>query len=162
MTHVPHPDFTACECRSALAGAEGGQYVRGVVVEHQGETALLPTGLVGAWRTYDLPRRGPDGVVGYSTGGHFLDPDFTPWRPSDTCVYEAPAFVAPRGDGAKINPTIEPLIGLSLPEMTDDDKRVAQAHAAVKAAVEGLNGAREVEEAIKEAIEILQAGLGEP
>lgn len=93
-----------------------GEYVRGIVVNRDGQKKLMPTALVGKWSSRDLPCRRDDGTVTY--GYHvkkirFPDGDSS-WQPSTSCIWEHPDFSPPaavhRGD-----PTTMPEIDLSDP-----------------------------------------------
>lgn len=96
------------------------QYVRGVVVEHNGERKLRPIALVGKWSDRDLPHRLPNGEVRYPyhankivNGG--LD---AAWRPNVI-------FEQKDATGAYNRPVIDPRvlkpIDLSLGEVTAEE-----------------------------------------
>jgi hypothetical protein len=104
-----------------------GQYVRGVVVNHEGKHCLQPTALVGNWRPVDLPRRDATGDVAYSTGGHFFDPKFEPWQPSSGCMFEHPGFSRPHVRQCQDPTTAEP-IDLTFPQPTAEERELARLH----------------------------------
>ncbi len=71
-----------------------GRFVRGVIIEHDGEKQMQPTALVGAWKPHDLPMRARDGSVRYSYSVmKILFPDEkSPMRPHSSNMYESSSF----------------------------------------------------------------------
>lgn len=145
-----------------------GQFVRCEVVRYEDQMALLPVALVGHWQRIDLPRRNAAGDIGYSTGGHFFgiaSNPFTPWRPSTSCVYEAPDAVANvrrHGDPAGM-----PVIDLTVPEPTDEQAATEALYRARNDAIAELqrrhDGAADASIllSLRVARDILNAAIGE-
>jgi hypothetical protein len=110
-----------------------GEYVRGEVVvltdgDRAGLKGIRPVALVGNWKPYDLPQRRPDGSVamGYHASKIVEGGPDAAWRPSDSCVYEAPRFVGPRGAGDPGDPRTLPALDLTVPPMSDDAQETAR------------------------------------
>lgn len=107
-----------------------GSFVRCVVVygedDLDGKTKKLlqPIALVGDWKSYDLPRRQPDGSIHYPYHAKHVIEQSDAWRPSAGCIYEHPDYarsysliqIDPRG--------LEP-ISLTLPSMTVVEQELA-------------------------------------
>ena len=71
-----------------------GQFVRGIVVERDGEKKMLPVALVGNWSKTDLPYRRHDGTVYYSYHVkkiRFPDDD-SAMQPHESNMWESPSF----------------------------------------------------------------------
>jgi hypothetical protein len=136
-----------------------GQYVRCEVVigteenlgglnpaENLGKKVLLPVALVGDWREHDLPRRDVDGTVrpGYHAG-HILQGNGA-WRPSTSCVYEAPDCAA---HYKTVDPTqLEPL-DLAVPEMTPAQIATAEKWQQVNAIRDAVSQGRDPDEILE-------------
>lgn len=97
-----------------------GEFVRGVVVIHDGKRQFKPTALVGKWSERDLPRRGSDGEIYYPYHAKrvVFGGEDAPWRPNDGCVWEAPGFAR---QGQLDDPTTMEPIDLSVPEPTPEE-----------------------------------------
>ncbi len=110
-----------------------GAFVRGVVVENDGQMELKPTALVGNWGNHDLPRRYADGRIhlGYHAG---QIAEGASWQPSDGCVYESSTYsesYARYGD-----PRVLEEINLTIPEMSDDEVRRAKREVLIRTVIE--------------------------
>lgn len=89
-------------------------YVRCLVTE---DKKLLPVSLVGEWQKFDLPKRHVDGSIyyGYNAEGIMKKRVF---RPHASNVYE----YSPKG----LNPISFPPVSLDVPEMTEEQNRIAE------------------------------------
>lgn len=110
-----------------------GQFVRGEVVEIDGEKRLMPKALVGAWSKSDLPSRTSTGEIHYPYHAKKIieQNDEGAWQPSDGCVYESPSFSPPARNAA--DPRTLPEIDLTLPEMTTQEQVEAAKEIRLKA-----------------------------
>lgn len=136
-----------------------GQYVRCEVVmgttvhKKNGHKCLKPIALVGAWPSFDLPRRGRDGevVLGYQAEKIANGVCF---EPNSSCIYEGstrPRDVDPRG---------LPAIDLSVPPATDEQKTEGQLWKAVDAAREALgNDEQSPRKRLETALAAIQGAL---
>jgi len=108
---VHHSEF---RCRS---------YVRCQVVRVDGQNQLRPIALVGQWHNGDLPRRNREGEIFYP---HKVQKilEGKPFTPNYSTVYESPDY-AYKGEGE--NPAEWPEIDLTVPEMTEEEVRTAEA-----------------------------------
>jgi hypothetical protein len=120
-----------------------GAYVRcevvmGVTTHSKGKPVkcLKPVALVGNWKSFDLPRRNPDGstYLGYHAGciekGSCFEPDAA-------CVWESPTYH--RDPHHSNDPTKMLALDLSVPNMTPAESgraRLESLRASVKAALE--------------------------
>lgn len=98
-----------------------GDWVRGEVVEKDGEKQLKATALVGNWREGVKPTRQVGGslTIPYHTRQVL---DGASWQPDIGCIWEASENQRKRYD----DPTqMEPL-DLSIPEKTNDDEKEAE------------------------------------
>lgn len=91
-----------------------GRFVRCEAVTHNGQRALRPTALVGAWQSIDLPRRNPDGTVNVPYHAKRILEGGDPWRPSLSTLYEHPSYTGPIDDPRTMTP-----ISLTVEAMTD-------------------------------------------
>jgi hypothetical protein len=105
-----------------------GNYVRGKVIEVNGEKKLRPLAMVGLWKPMDLPQRRPNGEIYYPYNPNKIvnatDEDAA-WQPSESCVFESPTFCPPGtmfdpGDPRKLEP-----IDLTVPDMTPAEQSEA-------------------------------------
>jgi hypothetical protein len=97
------------------------QFVRGTVIELDGEKKFKPTALVGNWSKSDLPHRRENGniVYGYHAKKIIEGGSEAVWQPNESCVYEEPtSSYRTRG----IDPTSLPAIDLTLPPMTTEEQ----------------------------------------
>ena len=126
-----------------------GKFVRCVRVEGERGHRLKPIALVGNWDAYDLPRRNPDGSVGYSSGGRLMEPGFT-FEPNYSSIWErydaekrewsmrgltaagtahlneiGRARFAQKRYQAPFDPTTAEPIDLTLPEATAEEQALA-------------------------------------
>jgi hypothetical protein len=101
-------------------------FVRCEVVAHEGKKQLKPMALVGKWSASDLPQRGHDGSI-YEPYHAKAIRTGNVWQPSETCVYEAPAY---RKGG--LDPRALPAIDLSVPELSSEEQAAAQLWQAIK------------------------------
>jgi hypothetical protein len=102
------------------------QYVRGIIVEHEGKKQMKPIALVGEWSGHDLPRRNQDGTVYYPYHVQQIR-EGKPYQPNN--MVERPDYVL-RGDHPA---TMQP-ISLEPPAQSDAEARLAlrtQQHAAL-------------------------------
>lgn len=97
-----------------------GQFIRGEVVDNGGKMELKPTALCGNWNKYDLPYRSKDGTINYSYHVKKIQ-EGESWQPSDSCVYEAPAYSESYKSAG--DPRVMPAINLELPPMSDEEIR---------------------------------------
>jgi hypothetical protein len=137
-----------------------GEYVRGVVINVDGQHKLKPTALVGEWRKYDLPYRLPNGSIYYP---HHADKivhggSEAAWAPHESCVYESPEF-SPNPRFRDVYPRNLPAIDLSLPEPTEAEKRVQKLEQARQHAQKLLSEVGDPVAAIKAAQVVLEGAL---
>lgn len=107
-----------------------GEFVRGIVVERDGEKKLKPIALVGNWSERDLPKRRPNGEVYFP---HHADKivnrgEGAEWQPHESCVYEANAYS--KRDRVPDPRTLTP-IDLSVPDMTFEEQEQAELERAI-------------------------------
>jgi len=92
-----------------------GKFVRGIVVEQDGEKKLCPTALVGKWDDYDLPQRRPDGSIHLGYHAEKIQ-EKDAWQANSGCMYEAdPGRLNRYGDPSKMD-----AIDLSVPELVGE------------------------------------------
>ena len=119
-------DFWASIPYGAVIHYDNGfnQFVRGIVVDNPNEgcKGIRPVALVGNWAKNDLPQRRIDGSIYYP---HHADGVLNAriFTPSDTCVYEAPAY---RKGPGKIDPTKLQPKDLTVQEMTAEESAMAR------------------------------------
>jgi hypothetical protein len=111
-----------------------GQYVRGRVIDDNGEKKLQPIALVGPWKTYDLPRRMADGSISYPYHAEKIINQTGAWQPSHTNMFEHPDFSGPVVH-QRIDPRVAPAIDLSVADMNDDAKEIARLEIIRKTAI---------------------------
>jgi hypothetical protein len=92
------------------------QYVRQVVVEHEGVNKLKPVALVGKWDKRDLPSRKPNGEIHYPYHAKQILDGVLSENLNYSTTYEHPEFNRKNG----INPHLSEPINLELPEITGD------------------------------------------
>lgn len=105
-----------------------GQYIRGVVIEINGEKKLRPTAMVGNWHNSDLPKRRPNGEIYYPYNADKIinaNDEDAAWQPAESCVYENPLFSGAGTRFEHINPQTAEPIDLSVPDMTPEEKAEA-------------------------------------
>jgi len=101
------------------------QYVRCEVVNVNGKNLLKPIGLVGQWPSYDLPRRNPDGSINYSYPVDLIVKGGT-FEPNYGNIVESPNYRVKEGYTASKVAAL-PLVDISVPEMTPEKKKAADA-----------------------------------
>jgi hypothetical protein len=101
-----------------------GEYVRCRVNQ---DNKLVPFALVGNWRSHDLPKYLPDGTV-YLPYRCKQIASQTPFKPNASNIFEYPEF----SDKNKFDPTNAPEVNISVPEQTDEEKRVSNLWLTVK------------------------------
>lgn len=158
LSHRQDEWWSEQEVGSILHYHDGfANYVRGVVVEENGEHQLQPIALVGQWSKIDLPQRMADGTVYLPYNADKVVNGGAPWQPNVSCVYEAPSFVPPRGDGRDFDPrTLDP-IDLTMPDMTPEEVAEAARHALITLVTEALGGDN-TSKGLSDAAEILRKG----
>ena len=114
-----------------------GQFVRGTVVEHEGEKMLLPIALVGAWKKIDLPRRYDDGTILVPYHARKIA-EGEPFRPHEANMYEHDSF-RPNPKHRDFDPTTAEPIDLSVPEMTGAEEEIARLFGIAEAVIDTLD-----------------------
>lgn len=71
------------------------QFVRGVIVETEGKLQMVPTALVGEWRTFDLPYYRKDGEIDFKHYPRAIN-EKTPMQPNCSNMYEYPGSQSSR------------------------------------------------------------------
>ena len=99
------------------------QYVRCVVVFIKNKTELKPIGLIGQWHAFDLPSRNTDGLIHLTYYPKMIAEGET-FTPNATCIVESPMYTYRQEREQVIK---MPLIDLTVPEMTQEQKDVAYA-----------------------------------
>jgi hypothetical protein len=130
-----------------------GQFVRCEATVEDGETKLLPTALVGNWKTHDLPRRYPNGKVHLGFQAQRIA-DGETFKPNADFLYEAPGF----NDRHGVDPTALAPLDITVPAMDAAEQRVAglwQTAQAVCDALSSQNLAADPDAALAEARRIL-------
>jgi hypothetical protein len=125
-----------------------GEYVRGVIVEHEGQKQMRATALVGNWRS--LWSRSADGTVHYSHHAQEVI-DGKLMQPNASNMVEYPEHQL------KDNPDPRKLSARSLdvPAMTPAERKlaeIAKLHQAVKKALEVESGAGELATRMRNAL----------
>lgn len=103
-----------------------GSFVRCVVVlgEDDAKKLLQPIALVGDWKSYDLPRRQPDGSIQYPYHAKHVIEQTDAWRPATGCIFEHPDYARSYAH-IRIDPReLEP-ISLTLPPMNEAEQDIA-------------------------------------
>lgn len=154
-------DFWASIPYGAVVHYDNGfnQFVRGIVVDNPNEPGckgIRPVALVGDWGDNDLPRRRIDGSIYYPhhAGGVVNARIFTP---SDTCVYEAPAY---RKGPGKIDPTKLQPKDLTVREMSDEETAMARKISlllSIQDEIRRISDGSDVDDVIREVEARLQA-----
>ncbi len=131
--------FVRCEVVMGTADNVGGL----VREENIGRTVLQPVALVGNWGAHDLPHRNPDGSIrpGFHAG-KIMDGKGA-WRPSTTCVYEAPDYSSRQ---RSVDPSTLEEIDLTVPEMTPEQAATALKWQQVNAIREAVSQGRDPDE----------------
>jgi hypothetical protein len=101
-----------------------GQFVRCEVVDEEGSHVLKRNGLVGSWRNHDLPSRTRTGDIQTPHCSRIG----TTFKPNYSTIYESPKYAGDKD----VNPQELELIDLSVPEMTDAAKAIAESWVAVE------------------------------
>jgi len=101
-----------------------GCFVRGEVVEVNGEKKLKAIALVGAWKDHELPSRTR---FGYESIPYHAQKvlDGEPCTPNQSCIYEL------NQGKFEVDPRTMDPINLTLPEPTEDERREAEGWAAI-------------------------------
>lgn len=134
----------------------GDEFIRCEVVWNVDKQALKPVALVGKWRSFDLPRRQPDGSVYLGYQAEKIQKG-EPWRPSAGCVYESPESSHRHG----LDPRELPAIDLSVPELDDEAAKKAALWKAVDAARAALDTHQgDPTELLRKAQAIITSALG--
>lgn len=97
-----------------------GRYVRGVIVNHEGEMKMQPTALVGNWTEHDLPKRLLNGTVRW---GYHAEKIRNPGpdsliNPHQSNMWESPEF----SRKGRPDPTRLPAHDLSEPPQFEGEK----------------------------------------
>jgi len=96
-------------------------YVRCEVVEEDGEKKLQPIALVGDWKGHDLPSRRANGQVHYPHHAEKVVDRVGAWRCDTGCIYE----VSERRQKG-LDPRPLEAINLTVPDMTEEESRLAE------------------------------------
>jgi hypothetical protein len=125
------------------------QFVRGIVVEENGEKRMLPKALVGDWGSHDLPHRLINGKIqcGYHASKILSGETM---HPNITSIYEATPTC-----GRGVDPTILVPLSLDVPEMTATQKALA-AKEKLREELRSVLSERNVEVALQRARELLK------
>lgn len=140
-----------------------GEFVRceavmGTTVHNaQVHKCLKPVALVGTWKSYDLPRRNPNGTInyGYHAGAIAKGECF---EPNYANIYESGSDSTARY-GA--DPSKLPALDLTVPELSADAEATAKLWKAVEAAREVLENHKvtDPKARLQGALATIQAGL---
>lgn len=100
------------------------EVVRGKTPHGPGvQNCLKPVALVGNWRTYELPKRMPDGSVHLGHAAKSVS-DGDLMTPHHSSVFESPEY-AYKGNAELPDPTALPPVSLEVPGMTDAEEQKA-------------------------------------
>lgn len=121
-----------------------GQFVRGEIVDVNGEKKMRPIALVGNYREYDLPIRNRDGSINHRQASTVAKGE--PFAPNYGNMYESD----PRSTRFSLDPRpLEP-IDLTVPEMTPEQAASARLERARLDAITALqNGYSDPEAALR-------------
>jgi len=132
------------------------QYVRGRIVVENGEKKMVPTALVGQWRSYDLPRRMPNGEVHLGYHAEQIAKKASS-RPNASNMYEHQVYGKEAG---KIDPRRLPPIDLSVPELDEAaEKQAALVKAVEEVAKIASDGRGNPAETLKRVMEIARQAV---
>ena len=111
------------------------QFVRCKVVNVDGQNLLQPIALVGEWNVSALVYRYRTGEVNYEYHAKHVVNGTGAWRPSDTCIFEAPGFVrANTTDPRQLDP-----VSLEVPALSSEAEEEARLWVLVEQAREALS-----------------------
>ncbi len=113
-----------------------GQFVRSEVVmgttvhDKKLHKCLKPIALVGEWKSYDLPKRRPDGTINYGYNADMIRKGEC-FEPNFGSIYESGLQ---GGKHFGVDPSKLPALDLSVPDITPEAEALAKLWLAVKAA----------------------------
>jgi hypothetical protein len=114
------------------------QYVRCIVVFIKNHTELKPIGLIGKWHTLNLPSRNADGQIYLPYYPKKIAEGDT-FTPNTSAIVESPMYA-----GKKENVATMPLIDLTVPPMTKEQKNISYALDYRKQIQEKLNNVQDI------------------
>lgn len=108
-------------------------WIRCQVVLENNQNTLKPIALVGKWEPHQLPNRYPNGTI---RTGHYADKitEGQTMQPDPATLFESDTFIEKQNIS---DPRYLPEINLTLPPMTSDEQRIADAWKQVEA-IQGL------------------------
>ena len=102
-----------------------GQYIRKIVVKHEGKNWVKDVALVGNWERYDLPRRNSDGTENWPFSAKSVRDGELHDKLQISTLYEHPGF-RPFGGARHFDPRTAEPIKLEIPPMTDRELECAK------------------------------------